>query len=259
MSTTVPHPRRFLLFLVLSLVDLLLTGWLIQPGDGLIYEGNPLASWWLTSYGWPGLAAFKVLMVLVATSLVGVICLYRPRTGGRVLSVSCLAVGAVVAYSCCLAGLRGAVPSEVQQELDRGAAIQKEMARCRDDLRFRRQLTDDVVRGRCTLAEAVSRLDRSPQVQDPVWRERLRAAHPGLSDDESLAVLIMAAALPSLEKDSPGARRLEDEFRALYGSRAPFLLGWVQGGTGNCAASPPRSPRGSSSPPALASDVCCRR
>src|SRR5262249_41553021 len=55
----IPHCRKLLLFLLLSLTDLWLTWFLVQRSDGAVYEGNPVAAWWLSRYGLPGLALFK--------------------------------------------------------------------------------------------------------------------------------------------------------------------------------------------------------
>src|SRR5262245_42806460 len=47
-----PHPRKLLLFALLSVADLTLTWALIQYGRGQFYEGNPVAAWFLRSGGW---------------------------------------------------------------------------------------------------------------------------------------------------------------------------------------------------------------
>ena len=53
------HPRKQLLFILLSLVDLALTWWLLAHSYGQVYEANPVARWWLMRYGAAGLAGFK--------------------------------------------------------------------------------------------------------------------------------------------------------------------------------------------------------
>ena len=58
------HPGKLSLFLFLSLTDLFLTWRLLLQSHGQVYESNPIADWWLSNYGWSGLAAFKIAMAL---------------------------------------------------------------------------------------------------------------------------------------------------------------------------------------------------
>jgi uncharacterized membrane protein len=93
------HPVRFALYVVLSLVDLALTYALIQQGDGEVYESNPIAEAWLSSYGWIGLALFKLAIIVIVGLVAAFVSLSRPRTGGHILTFACLAVAVVVTYS----------------------------------------------------------------------------------------------------------------------------------------------------------------
>src|SRR5579871_3655116 len=99
MLARVLHPYQLTVFFILSALDLVLTWWLIVQTGNEIYESNPVAAWWLSRYGWAGLAIFKGLAVLAVTLLAVLISLSRPRVGGRILAFGCLAVGAVVCYS----------------------------------------------------------------------------------------------------------------------------------------------------------------
>ena len=99
MSAKIFHPIRLSLYAVLSAADLGLTYALIRQGDGDIYESNPIAEAWLSSYGWAGLAVFKFLIVLIVAALAAFVSLSRPRTGGHILTFACLAVALVVGYS----------------------------------------------------------------------------------------------------------------------------------------------------------------
>src|SRR5207244_1773783 len=99
MNASIFHPVRLTLYAVLSAADLGLTYALIRQGEGEVYESNPIAEAWLSSYGWAGLAVFKLLIVLIVAAMATFISLTRPRTGGHVLSFACLAVAAVVGYS----------------------------------------------------------------------------------------------------------------------------------------------------------------
>src|SRR5437660_12640550 len=99
MSVHVFHPVRLSLFVLLSVADLCLTYALILHGEGEVYESNPIAEAWLSSYGWAGLAVFKLVIVLIVAALAAFVSLSRPRTGGHILTFACLAVAGVVAYS----------------------------------------------------------------------------------------------------------------------------------------------------------------
>jgi hypothetical protein len=102
MRNLMRHPGKQLLFALLSLIDLSLTWWLLSRSGGQVYEGNPVARWWLANHGWLGLAVFKVGGVLLVVGLAAVISHYRPRAGGRVLGFACAALTVVVLYSASL-------------------------------------------------------------------------------------------------------------------------------------------------------------
>ena len=42
---------RFGLFTALGLIDLALTCYLLRAAPGQVYEGNPVARWWLLAFG----------------------------------------------------------------------------------------------------------------------------------------------------------------------------------------------------------------
>jgi hypothetical protein len=86
-------------FLLLSLADLYLTWRLVNQNDGRMIESNPVAKYWLTTYGWGGMTAFKLGIVLVIGGLAGVIAWRRPHTGELLLVFGCGAQSAVVVYS----------------------------------------------------------------------------------------------------------------------------------------------------------------
>ena len=76
MSNRALPPRRLILGLVLAFVmlgaaDLYLTWKLVKSSDGLVLEGNPLASWWLVTHGWGGMAAFKLGAVAAVVTETG--------------------------------------------------------------------------------------------------------------------------------------------------------------------------------------------
>src|SRR5262245_9115683 len=88
-----------LAFIGLGLADLFLTWRLIQTNDGHVFESNPVANWCLVAYGWGGMAAFKLGMLVLIGGLVAVIAFSRPRTAELILVFACGAQSAVVVYS----------------------------------------------------------------------------------------------------------------------------------------------------------------
>ncbi len=101
-ATTWGHNlRRWLLvlYLVLSVADLVLTWGLIQGSGHLVYESNPVARDWLLKYGWNGLLIFKAGMVLTVALSCWLIGRTRPRLSAGILVVGCLVTGGVVIYS----------------------------------------------------------------------------------------------------------------------------------------------------------------
>jgi hypothetical protein len=99
MSVKIFHPVRLALYTLLSVADLGLTYALIQHGEGDVYESNPIAEAWLSSYGWTGLALYKLVIILIVGAAAAFVSVSRPRTGGHILTFACLAVAAVVSYS----------------------------------------------------------------------------------------------------------------------------------------------------------------
>src|SRR5438093_5316203 len=95
---------RFGTFAALGLIDLALTCYLLQATPGQVYEGNPIARWWLLHWGWVGLAGFKLSVVLLVLSAVQFIARSRPHTAARVLAFACGATALVICYSCTLLG-----------------------------------------------------------------------------------------------------------------------------------------------------------
>lgn len=107
MKARLAYPFGLLLFAALSFADLFLTWRLVDGSHGAVVESNPVANWWLTTLGWPGLAAYKSGIVLLVGTAIRILCQKRPRTGARILTFACSAVLAVVVYSCWLSWVLG--------------------------------------------------------------------------------------------------------------------------------------------------------
>lgn len=94
-NKAVPVHRNLLpwlagLFVLLSVVDLLLTFWLLETKGGRVYEANPVANRILQTSGWPGLLAFKGTCVLFAVITVSILAQSRPVIAHRLLGAGCL-------------------------------------------------------------------------------------------------------------------------------------------------------------------------
>jgi hypothetical protein len=191
-----PHPRRQLLFALLSAADLALTWWLLGHSDGQVYEANPVARWWLTRFGWLGLAGFKAAVVLLVVALTAVIAPSRPRSAGRLLGLGCACLAVVVFYSAALCREAARSPEERAAEVDREcreglARINREAARERRKSEvfaaLRARLCRDLRAGRCTLREAAERLLASERGRDGVWLRTLAGYYPGRPPEERVA------------------------------------------------------------------------
>jgi hypothetical protein len=93
------HFKKLTFFSLLSFADLFLTYQLVQKTGGGVYESNPIANAWLSSYGWVGLVVFKVIAMSVLMCAAMLLALHRPHVAGEVLVFACFAVGGVVLYS----------------------------------------------------------------------------------------------------------------------------------------------------------------
>ncbi len=229
MVACLPHPRRLLLFLALSLGDLLLTCWLLGVSGGRVYEGNPVARWLLDNHGWAGLVAFKAAVVALFSGLAVLISVRHRRRGGQVLSFACATVAGVLVYSGILAGVVRAGPGNAE------LARYEEQAR-RLDMRIRasrnyqallRQVSQDLIDGRCTLGAAVASLAGTEKARDRLWLHQLRGAYAGRTDRECLAaslILYSAASVPDPADADRLTRRLRADFRATFGVQVPSAV-----------------------------------
>src|SRR4051794_33180891 len=182
------HPRKQLLFVVLSLADLALTCWLLDRSGGQVYEANPVAGWWLARHGWAGLACFKALAVALVIGLALLIARSRPLVAGRVLALGGAVTAFVVVYSATLAWATPLSPQERQAQANREAnrhlaeinQHSHEVRRQREAFwTMVRQVGEDLTASRITLRQAAARLAASERGRDPTWRRALAVRHPG--------------------------------------------------------------------------------
>ncbi len=221
--------RKLVLFALLSATDFGLTWHLLRSGSGAVYEGNPVAAWWLGHYGWLGLAAFKAAMMTLAAGLGVLIFLRRPATGNRVLAFACAALGAVVLYSGYLCNdLRrspaGVDADEAARMEESGQRLDEGLQRARAYRHVLSAASEDLRAGRCTLKEAVARLSVTEQAHDPAWMQRFELYYPGCVGDEALAVTLFNHINYETDRSAAGTalrRDFESQFVALYGHHLP--------------------------------------
>jgi hypothetical protein len=218
---------------VLSLADFCLTCWLLSLPGGQVAEGNPVARWWLTRFGWLGLAGFKVALVALVAGLALLISRYRPRTGGLVLGFGCAALTAVLLHSAslCRPALRSAEAWDTIRR--RGQELDGELPKARQYQALLERAGADLLAGRCTLVGAVDVLAASEKGQDPVWLGRLAEGYGRSCPRECLAVNLLLSVAMSLS-DSPQSEgppavwaavsRLEREFQLTFGKAPPARL-----------------------------------
>ena len=85
------------LFILLSFTDLFLTFRIV--GDEPKKELNPVAAQVIRHYGTRGLVYFKVCVIIVTTTVFGVIYKIKPRIASALVLFACIILGGVVGYS----------------------------------------------------------------------------------------------------------------------------------------------------------------
>ena len=84
-------------FILLNAIDVCLTWLLLRQGNH--FEANPIARYFLYSWGIRGMIYFKFALVAVVTVIAQVVATRRPTTALWLLNGGSLAVGTVVVYS----------------------------------------------------------------------------------------------------------------------------------------------------------------
>jgi hypothetical protein len=223
-------PRKLFLFAALSLADLVLTWVLLQRAGDRACESNPVAAWWLDRLGWPGLAGFKLGIVLLVAVLVRVVSRHRSRTGERLLGFGCSALLAVVLYSGFLVYGEEADAAEDRRILERARNLDQSAARQQAYYALLHCLGDDLVERRIALAEAVQALAEADYVQAPQWLEWMQESYPDCTTkEEHLACRLVAHALNSLRTDPYHSeqvyRDLDAQFQSCFGRPVPHRPG----------------------------------
>src|SRR5262249_42333341 len=214
------HYRKLLAFGILSVLDLLLTWRLVQASGGQIYESNPVASAWLSRYGWQGLILFKASMVMLIGLVVLLISLHRPDYGGRILIFACSVTAAVVLYSFYLSQFVNASDGDRGEEtaqLD-GFRTHRELECRHQDFEYialLNRLSYDLSSNRTTLLCAVNELAYWKYGKHPrALRPEARYAATGEREGLALALLdhVIGSDASSRHGVEPDLDGLRDQF-----------------------------------------------
>lgn len=101
-SVRIPLQRETLAFVFFSVMDFCLTCSLLSNQEIIYTESNPLARYFLYSWGFFGLAVFKLTLMAIVETACQLIAQQRPVLGSRVLNLCTAIVGGVVVYSMAL-------------------------------------------------------------------------------------------------------------------------------------------------------------
>jgi len=226
------HYRKLLAFGILSVLDLLLTWRLVQASGGQIYESNPVASAWLSSYGWQGLIVFKACMVMLIGLVVVLISLHRPDYGGRILIFACSVTAAVVLYSFYLSQYLNESDrvnhGEESAELD-GFRTRHQLECRRHDFEYLAlvdRLSDDLSCNRTTLLCAVNELAFWKYGKHP--RALHGDARNATGDRERLALALLEHMIGTegtyRHGPEPDLDGLRGQFQTIFGRPLPSEL-----------------------------------
>jgi hypothetical protein len=229
------HYRKLLVFGILSVLDLLLTWRLVQASGGQIYESNPVASAWLSTYGWQGLIVFKASMVMLIGLVVLLISLHRPDYGGRILVFACSVTAAVVLYSFYLSQYLNASDNRAEDTAGLDGFRTRHQMECRrhdfEYLTLVDRLSDDLSCNRTTLLCAVNELAFWKYGKHPRALQT-GARYAALGDRERLALALldhMTVAETSYRHGTePDMDGLRDQFQTIFGRPLPAEQDRVQ-------------------------------
>jgi hypothetical protein len=224
------HRLKLALFGVLSLLDLGMTWLLLENSEGRIYEGNPIAGWWLATLGWAGLAAYKLGLVLVVGAAMLVVARRQPNTAGRFLTLACLIVGGVLVHSWSLTAAAAELSDgpSLGWEEQRASRFERVAERNRAYHVLLARLGEEVTAGRRMLHEAIMELAESDKGRNIQWQEQLQRTYPGRSVAECLAISFSRYVIVGVLRAGPDETRrvsvrLQAEYEALFGSQSPWV------------------------------------
>jgi hypothetical protein len=222
--------KRHLLFIALSLADLVLTCSMLDRFGGQVYEANPIAGWWLAQHGWVGLVGFKALLVTLVFGLTLLIARSHGRAASRVLKVGCAALALVLLYSVGVGTVAAARESAAERRAQKALEQDKRWLHDRNQQRREfwavvAQLGERLIAGSTSLSEAALYLAQTKFANDPSWQIALQANYAGCRRLEMYAALLVHETIRALYDDAQTiaerAAWLEQEFQRTYGRNLP--------------------------------------
>lgn len=204
------------LFVGLSSLDLILTHFLIASEVLGIYEGNPIAAWFLRQFGWSGMIGFKGGCVAVVATAAMIVARLRPQVGARVMAISCSIIGFVIVYSSVLpVAAIGKEAAEDQAIQNRTDNLEIELRKVRQHEAVKTQLIKEMCANKRTFASAADAIIDTDFGRDQSWLEHMRIYYPGCTRAEGMAVCLLRSAVMHMH-DQPQAsqwiRRWHREF-----------------------------------------------
>jgi hypothetical protein len=190
-----------------------------------------VAGWFLSRFGWAGLACFKAACVALVLGLAAAVSRKRPAAAGRLLYLGCACLAAVVLYS----GALGVQVSHAAESTD--AEVSREMEAVNRQIRAENahvdpfrvlldELRRDVLTGGKRLDEAAAILEASKSGRHPYWVKMVTAVHAAPTRRQSFAYYLLRAAAQSQDVPASFAwtatLRLEHEFERAYGAAPPL-------------------------------------
>ena len=93
------YPQETLIFCVVSALDVLMTIRLLNRSDVQFMESNPIANFFLETWGMAGMVYFKLTMTTVAGVISQIVARKNPRVAKYFLGAATIVIVGVVLYS----------------------------------------------------------------------------------------------------------------------------------------------------------------
>ncbi|MCI0462812.1 MAG: DUF5658 family protein [Gemmataceae bacterium] len=216
-------------FVVLTLLDLLLTAILLRTPGECFYEANPLADWILREGGWLGMSLYKLACAGMVLAVVGLLAHRHARAARRVLLVGCPLLAVVVGYSVYLLSANWAEWQQLHQAQAQSEQLEASFEGQRAYKQKVRALAEVMAAGRLSLDAAVRALNDSLSSlgHDPM--PVLQALFPDFDDNEKACLAIALVREVGFVLEDRGAvpepplPRLQAEFASTFGQSLPPL------------------------------------
>ena len=98
-SRQLPLQNETTIFILINVFDIFMTYILLRFGA---MEANPIANYFFQLWNFPGMIAFKLVIVAIVCVIAQIVALKKPQSARFLLIVGTLLTGAVVIYSALL-------------------------------------------------------------------------------------------------------------------------------------------------------------